>query len=52
MGGPAKQPSRDLIIRLGWTLELTLQELDELLMVAGYAPLRVDRRVDSATQST
>ncbi len=43
-GGPVKQPSRDLIIRIGVGLALTCDEMDELLMLAGYAPLYAVRR--------
>ncbi len=34
-----KHPSRDTVIRLGHALGLPLEDLDELLMAAGYAPL-------------
>jgi hypothetical protein len=34
-----RQPSRDLVIRVGVALGLDLDALDELLLVAGYAPL-------------
>ncbi len=35
----SKHPSRDAVIRLGLGLRLALEDLDELLMAAGYAPL-------------
>ncbi len=38
-GGPVRQPSRDLIIRFIIALQLDINEADELLMAAGYAPL-------------
>ena len=38
-GGHLKHPSRDLVIRLGIALNLSLDECDELLLLAGYAPL-------------
>ena len=43
-GGPVKQPSRDLIIRIGVGLALTCDDMAELLMLAGYAPLYAVRR--------
>ena len=46
-GGRPKQPSRDLIIRLAWALGVTLDECDELLLLAGYAPLCPSPRLDS-----
>jgi transcriptional regulator with XRE-family HTH domain len=45
-GGPPRQPSRDLVIRIAWVLGMTLDECDELLLLAGYAPLALARRVD------
>jgi transcriptional regulator with XRE-family HTH domain len=48
-GGRPKQPSRDLIIRIAWVLGVTLDECDELLMLAGYAPLYVIRSLDTTT---
>ena len=42
--GRQDQPSRDVIIRLGTTLRLSVDELDELLLAAGYAPLVHPRR--------
>ncbi len=36
---PAKQPRRDLVIRLAFALHLTADQADELLLAAGYAPL-------------
>ena len=45
-GGLVKQPSRDLIIRIGVALDLDLDDMDELLMLAGYAPLCAVGRVD------
>ena len=39
-GGPrARHPSRDAVIRLGLALRLGIEEMDELLLAAGYAPL-------------
>ncbi len=38
-GGRLKHPSRDLVIRLAIALGLSLDECDELLLLAGYAPL-------------
>ncbi len=38
-GGRVKRPSRDLVIRLIIGMRLMLAEADELLMLAGYAPL-------------
>ena len=37
--GRGRQPSRDTVIRLGIALQLPMEELDELLLSAGYAPL-------------
>ena len=34
-----KHPSRDAVIRLGLGLSLAIEEMDELLLAAGYAPL-------------
>ena len=38
---PAEQrrPSRDAVIRLGLAMQLPLEDVDELLLAAGYAPL-------------
>ncbi len=38
-GAPAKQPARDLVIRIAFALHLSIDECDELLLLAGYAPL-------------
>ena len=38
-GGERRQPSRDTVIRLGLAMQLSMEEMDELLLVAGYAPL-------------
>src|SRR4051794_25422438 len=35
----AHQPARDLIIRIAFALALTIDQADELLLLAGYAPL-------------
>lgn len=43
-GGPPKQPHRDLIIGLGIALGLDLNTTDELLLIAGYAPIFRTRR--------
>lgn len=37
--GRGRQPSRDTVIRLGIALQLPMENLDELLLSAGYAPL-------------
>ena len=37
--GHLKHPSHDLVIRLALALSLSLDECDELLLLAGYAPL-------------
>jgi hypothetical protein len=34
-----RQPSRDAVIRLGIALQLSMEDIDELLLAAGYAPL-------------
>ena len=34
-----RHPSRDAVIRLGLGLGLAIEEMDELLLAAGYAPL-------------
>jgi hypothetical protein len=34
-----RHPSRDVVIRLGLAMELPLEDMDELLVAAGYAPL-------------
>lgn len=34
-----RHPSRDAVIRLGLGLQLPIEDLDELLLAAGYAPL-------------
>lgn len=34
-----RRPSRDAVIRLGLAMQLALEEMDELLLAAGYAPL-------------
>ena len=34
-----RHPSRDAVIRLGLGLGLVIEEMDELLLAAGYAPL-------------
>jgi hypothetical protein len=38
-GRRARHPSRDAVIRLGLALRLGIEEMDELLLAAGYAPL-------------
>ena len=38
-GARARHPSRDAVIRLGLALRLGIEEMDELLLAAGYAPL-------------
>ena len=43
-GGVQKQPSRDLIIRLGFALRLESDDADDLLMLAGYARTFSPRR--------
>ena len=37
--GERRQPSRDTVIRLGLAMQLSMEEMDELLLAAGYAPL-------------
>lgn len=37
--GVTRLPSRDTVIRLGLGLRLTMADMDELLLLAGYAPL-------------
>ncbi len=37
--GRVRRPSRDVVLRLGLGLSLTVDETDELLLAAGYAPL-------------
>jgi hypothetical protein len=37
--GERRQPSRDTVIRLGLAMQLSMDEMDELLLAAGYAPL-------------
>lgn len=34
-----RRPSRDTVIRLGLAMQLPLEDMDELLLAAGYAPL-------------
>ena len=38
-GGERRQRSRDTVIRLGLAMQLPMEEMDELLLAAGYAPL-------------
>ena len=38
-GPPPKQPARDVIISIGVACGCTLDQVDELLLTAGYAPL-------------
>ena len=38
-GSPPKQPARDVIISIGVACGCPLDQVDELLLVAGYAPL-------------
>lgn len=38
-GPPPKQPARDVIISIGVACGCTLDQVDELLLFAGYAPL-------------
>jgi hypothetical protein len=37
--GRIRQPTRDAVIKLGLGLGLAVDEMDELLLAAGYAPL-------------
>jgi hypothetical protein len=37
--GERRRPSRDTVIRLGLAMRLNLEDMDELLLAAGYAPL-------------
>jgi len=41
--GVRKKPSRDVVIRLGFALNLGVDEVDELLTAAEYLPLSVKR---------
>ncbi len=34
-----RHPSRDTVIRLGLAMQLSMEEMDQLLVTAGYAPL-------------
>ena len=34
-----RHPSRDVVIRLGLAMQLSMEAMDELLLAAGYAPL-------------
>ncbi|HLG71549.1 MAG TPA: hypothetical protein VK009_14090 [Chloroflexota bacterium] len=34
-----RNPSRDVVIRLGLAMQLPMEEMEELLLAAGYAPL-------------
>ncbi len=34
-----RRPSRDTVIRLGLAMQLSMEQMDELLLAAGYAPL-------------
>lgn len=38
-GGDKRHPSRDAVIRLGLAMRLSMEDMDELLLTAGYAPL-------------
>ncbi len=35
----SRRPSRDTVIRLGLAMRLSMEDMDELLLAAGYAPL-------------
>jgi len=35
----SRQPSRDTVIRLGLAMRLAMEDMEELLLAAGYAPL-------------
>ncbi|HEY7063509.1 MAG TPA: hypothetical protein VII06_18665 [Chloroflexota bacterium] len=37
--GDRRHPSRDTVLRLGLAMQLPLEQMDELLLAAGYAPL-------------
>jgi hypothetical protein len=51
-GGRCKQPSRDLIIRIGIVLAgNNLDLVDELLLIAGYAPLYPIALLDTQKQT-
>jgi hypothetical protein len=39
VGGHKTNPSRDVLIRIGWGLNLAPHKMDELLLTAGFAPL-------------
>jgi hypothetical protein len=34
-----RHPSRDTVIRLGLAMQLSMEEMDQLILAAGYAPL-------------
>lgn len=44
-------PSRDIVLRLGDTLDLELRERNQLLLAAGYAPVYEETRLDAPTMS-
>jgi len=44
-------PGREVIIRIGRALELSLRDQNELLAVAGFAPLHPPRRLDDQSMS-
>lgn len=35
----SRQPSRDTVIRFGLAMRLVMEDMEELLLAAGYAPL-------------
>lgn len=49
-GGHLKHPSRDLVIRLALALNLSLNGCDELLLLAGDAPLVPLGKLDNTRQ--
>ena len=52
IGGHRSNPSRDIVLRMALGMRLTVAETDELLMVAGHAPiLQLDLRNRDAVQS-
>jgi len=46
-----RHPSRDTVIRLGLAMHLPLEEMDELLMSAAYAPLVRERTRETGVAS-
>jgi hypothetical protein len=49
---PPDMIPRDLVIRFGFALQLALDEVDDLLVAAGYAPLWAQRQRTASRKST